>query len=64
MAENTTNKDFTKFHSLPVEEWESTIGGKDYEKYLEKAEKRQEIEKLSLYTRCIGGNVGIVHQKT
>lgn len=48
MAENTTNKDFTKFHSLPVEEWESTIGGKDYEKYLEKAEKRQEIEKLSL----------------
>lgn len=47
MAENTTNKDFTKFHSMPVEEWGSITGGKDYIKYLEKAEKRREEDKLS-----------------
>lgn len=47
MAEETKNQAFIKFHSMPVEEWKSTTGGKDYIKYLEKAETRKEENKLS-----------------
>ena len=47
MAEEAKKQDFIKFHTMPVEEWESTTGGKDYIKYLEKAEARNEVNKLS-----------------
>ena len=46
MAENTSQQDFSKFHTMPVEEWEST-GGRPYIKYLEKAQARREVDKLS-----------------